>query len=337
MPPRGVLVYVTAPASGDGSTTAATVVPVPPGTGVFQSVAGAVDATSTQEEEGSGQADEFASTDDETPPPVDDEEEATRAQKPFVAPLASTTEGLEREDEDENASSTTSFELEVCERCKREGEVLECDFEGCEKLWHVECVPDLNGKIPEGRWICPGPHDESCEVCGGSGEVVLCDVKNCGRMYHVHCLPELKGKIPKGYWECPKCVQDREEGLKCAVCNKGRADTENNAKGGDLEKLIKCTSCDEALHLACAARYGSPVGVACAACNFKRNAFGKRPRPEGLQKVKITFTPNLTAIEKARILQIVRGDAAGLSDAEARACLDMGIAKRFQKATPIKH
>jgi hypothetical protein len=226
-------------------------------------------------------------------------------------------------DGNDNASYSSGDDLELCEKCKREGEVLECDWEGCDLLWHVACVRELKGKVPEGRWICPGPHDERCAVCQGEGDVVLCDVKNCGRMYHIKCLPFLKNVVPKGFWECPQCIAEREADLRCAVC------LVQNKEGGD-DNLVKCTACGEAVHLGCLSAYGARADITCSTCNYREMSRSSKKARISTVRVRVEFSPKTTLIDQARVAQIIRGEATGLTNEEAKAFLDSCIAKRMK-------
>jgi hypothetical protein len=227
----------------------------------------------------------------------------------------------DNDDQFEDKRSTTSYEdLEVCEKCKREGEVLECDFKGCDKVWHVECVPSLRGQIPEGRWVCPAQHDEVCEICEGTGEVVVCDVKNCQRVYHISCVPALKGLVPKGFWECPLCVLDRETGLVCTVCKRNKIE-------GD--SLVRCIDCTQAVHLGCIGGYGTRGHVSCAACNVKNHIVDPKRR-KTVQFVRVELREDVNPIDIARLHQIIRGEATGLREEEAMAFLDATILTKSQ-------
>ena len=45
-------------------------------------------------------------------------------------------------------------EADECDVCGTGGELLICENE-CGRVFHVACVPQLNGKVPEGTWFCP--------------------------------------------------------------------------------------------------------------------------------------------------------------------------------------
>jgi SNF2 family DNA or RNA helicase len=106
-------------------------------------------------------------------------------------------------------SSAPAVELEeedYCSRCGRGGELLCCEFEGCDLGFHIHCVG--HASIPEGTWICPVHTDpnypvfvrpppskkKQCHCCSSSFEVILSSP-----------LPQL-AEIMLGYSLCSSCL-----------------------------------------------------------------------------------------------------------------------------------
>jgi SNF2 family DNA or RNA helicase len=106
-------------------------------------------------------------------------------------------------------SSAPAVELEeedYCSGCGRGGELLCCEFEGCNRGFHMNCVG--LSSIPEGTWICPVHADpdypvyvrpppskkKQCHCCSSPFEVVLSTP-----------LPKL-ANIMLAYNLCSKCL-----------------------------------------------------------------------------------------------------------------------------------
>jgi hypothetical protein len=222
----------------------------------------------------------------------------TKRQRPPSSPVASATS-----------------DHDTCAECGEPGELLICDEEGCTMVWHLKCVPGLNGKMPpaEDKWKCPSCMDdgmEKCFACGLRGEVVVCDEKTCDKMFHLSCVPGLD-RVPEGLWSCPKCCETREEGLSCAECR---------GPGGD-GTLVKCPNdCGSAVHLRCLGAYAKNQladGTFCAACESKATRKKtKRVLRMYTSKATVVLKPGMD-VHEARIRQILSGSAHGVMSVQA--------------------
>lgn len=236
----------------------------------------------------------------------------------------------------ELSGSEYEEEFEVCEGCGLGGQVLQCDAPGCDRLWHVKCIPELKGMLPKGRWLCPAMHEEVCAICERPGQVIICDMKGCGRLYHLDCLPQLGGNVPRGIWECPYCIEERETGLVCSICLKQTPspdDKETELNGHELsniiydkdrDNLVKCSKCSEACHLTCLSKFDCPGSITCPSCNLNSRYCGL------VQPVKVTLNSTVNDIDRARIVQIIRGESSALQDFQASAFLDFCVMKKSE-------
>jgi SNF2 family DNA or RNA helicase len=103
-------------------------------------------------------------------------------------------------------SSIAQEEDDYCSRCGRGGELLCCEFEGCNRGFHLHCV--ALASIPEGTWECPVHSDpryptfvrpppskkKQCHCCSSSFEVIISSP-----------LPQ-QSEIMIAYSLCSKCL-----------------------------------------------------------------------------------------------------------------------------------
>jgi hypothetical protein len=102
--------------------------------------------------------------------------------------------------------------LERCERCGGRGEVMICDAPGCNKMFHLGCVPGLEA-IPLGRWSCPRCDEARerglvCQECllPGDGTLVVCGNDGCKAALHLACARSyLADQLPGGAF-CAACL-----------------------------------------------------------------------------------------------------------------------------------
>ena len=122
------------------------------------------------------------------------EKQTPKRRRRALSPLPPASDD-DNDDSDVDKDDVDDEDMEKCAGCGGQGEVLVCDGEGCDLVWHVACVPGLNGKMPtEDVWECPQCADdglERCFACNGRGEVIVCEEPGCEKMFHLSCVPGL--------------------------------------------------------------------------------------------------------------------------------------------------
>eukprot|EP00742_Colponemidia_sp_Colp-10_P010775 GILJ01011869.1.p1 GENE.GILJ01011869.1~~GILJ01011869.1.p1 ORF type:complete len:1279 (+),score=240.48 GILJ01011869.1:198-4034(+) len=189
-------------------------------------------------------------------------------------PKASPSTALSASKATAEASAAGDHWGEVCQKCKKEGELICCD--GCPATFHLPCI-GLR-RLPRGQWFCDRcqrrqprstkrsraeqPTDEEeeeeddwadrCKECGKQGNLLCCE--GCPNTFHLKCVG-LKS-VPKGSWFCPPCdkaktqivpEEDDDWAERCGACNKGG-------------NLLCCDGCPKAFHLLCVGLKDLPQG-----------------------------------------------------------------------------
>ena len=100
-----------------------------------------------------------------------------------------------------------------------------CD--GCDKGWHLSCLPVPFTSVPNvRRWYCPDCA-QPCQGCDrkdlhDNAKKRLLQCSLCAMSWHMHCLPLAVCVEPTVDWRCPCCTSHRavtrSKGSACKVC-----------------------------------------------------------------------------------------------------------------------
>ena len=153
-----------------------------------------------------------------------------------------------------NGDSGNSEDDAPCHRCgvtwwELDNEMLLCDGEGCEKAFHMLCLPRPLANVPEGDWLCPACDPDTAQRQVSQLSIPLEEARRLIRQNRKAMAPagaRLAGSSrPLQAMEAVEVVSDDEEGAPCEACHR--------VQWRDGNEMLLCDGegCEKAFHMLC--------------------------------------------------------------------------------------